>query len=111
MGHSGGFPGHITKSVVDPADGLAVTVLTNCIDGPATEFALGAVKLVDLLRKHWSQEEPAADPAPFCGRWANLWGVVDVVRAGNRLRGAEHRRDRPDVLPTVLEVVDADSLR
>lgn len=111
VGHSGGFPGHITKSVVDPADGLAVTVLTNCIDGPAPEFALGAVKLVDLLRRHWSQEEPAADPAPFCGRWANLWGVLDVVRAGNRLLALDPDATDPTSFPTVLDVVDAHTLR
>ena len=35
IGHGGGFPGHITCSVADPAARLAVSVLTNAIDGPA----------------------------------------------------------------------------
>jgi CubicO group peptidase (beta-lactamase class C family) len=111
VGHSGGFPGHITKSVVDPADSLAVTVLTNCIDGPASEFALGAVKLVDLLARHWSDVPAPADPEPFVERWADLWGVVDVVRAGNRLLVLSTDATDPAAHPKVLEVVDEHTVR
>ena len=35
VGHNGGFPGHITSSVADPVGRLAVSVLTNAVDGPA----------------------------------------------------------------------------
>ncbi|MEZ0491394.1 hypothetical protein AB2L28_04005 [Kineococcus sp. TBRC 1896] len=88
-----------------------MTVLTNCVDGPATEFALGAVRLVDLLARHWSEDAPAADPAPFCGRWANLWGVVDVVRAGNRLLALSTDATDPAAHPKVFDVLDAHTLR
>ncbi|MCP6014357.1 hypothetical protein NL362_27785, partial [Klebsiella pneumoniae] len=55
VGHSGGFPGQITRTLVDPTDGLAVCVLTNAVDGPAESLAVGLVQLVDLLTA------PAAD--------------------------------------------------
>ena len=35
VGHNGGYPGHITSSVADPVARLAVSVLTNAVDGPA----------------------------------------------------------------------------
>ncbi|WP_170127447.1 serine hydrolase domain-containing protein [Kineococcus rhizosphaerae] len=111
VGHGGGFPGHITRSVLDPRAGLAVSVLTNCVDGPANEFALGVVKLVDLFAEHWSAQVPAVDLDAFCGRWADLWGLTDVVRAGGRLLAFGPDTDDPARSPKVLDVVDARTLR
>ncbi|MGI8459465.1 MAG: serine hydrolase domain-containing protein [Propionibacteriaceae bacterium] len=86
VGHGGGYPGHSTKTVVDPAGGVAVSVLTNAIDGPASALATGVVKII-----HAAGAEPEAGEAVgpeadrFCGRFASLWGVIDVVRLGRRL--------------------------
>ncbi|NAZ76238.1 serine hydrolase [Kineococcus sp. T13] len=110
-GHVGSFPGHSTRSVLDAEAALAVSVLTNCIDGPASELALGTVKLVDLFAAEWSHAEPAADLDAFCGRWANLWGVVDVVRAGSALLALDPAAADPTADPVVLEAVDAEHLR
>lgn len=83
FGHGGGFPGQITCSMAEPASGLVVVVLTNCADGPASEIARGIFKVFDFFGRH---------PAPADARWrglegryANLWGVSDVVGAGGRL--------------------------
>jgi len=111
VGHSGGFPGHITKSVLDPEAGLAVSVLTNCIDGPASEFATGTVKLVDLFAAEFSSAATDVDLAPFCGRWASLWGVVDVVRAGSTLLAFDPDSADPTEFPNRFEVVDAHTLK
>ncbi len=81
VGHGGGYPGHITRTVFDPADRLALSVLTNAIDGPAEELAITAVKLLDLAT------DTTADPRQqrFAGRLANLWGVRDVALLGGQL--------------------------
>ncbi len=85
-GHAGGYPGHITRTVFDPDTRLAVSVLTNAIDGPAEPLALGIVKLLDLAAR--------LEPDPFVQsrgadrfvvRLANLWGVRDVALLGGRL--------------------------
>ncbi|GAA0298791.1 serine hydrolase domain-containing protein [Kineococcus aurantiacus] len=115
VGHGGGFPGHATRSLLDPRSGLAVSVLTNCADGPAGEFALGAVKLVDLFAQRWSPVRagvtPGVDLDAFCGRWASLWGVTDVVRAGGSLLVLDPDSGEPADAPKVLEVLDARTLR
>jgi len=99
VGHGGGYPGHITRTVFDPADRLAVAVLTNAIDGPAEELATTVVKLVDLaaeaaaggaaeaVRMAEAGGPDGARPGPerFTGRLANLWGVHDVALLGGRL--------------------------
>ena len=99
-GHSGGYPGHITRTLFDPQDRLAVSVFTNAIDGPAGELAEGVVRLVDLAARQDAPDADAATRARFTGRYANLWGVLDVADLGGRLFAldpgeAEPARTRP----------------
>lgn len=85
VGHSGGYPGHITKTLLDPTTGLVVTVLTNAVDGPATPLALG---IAQLLAAAASQPDTAPlSPATLArtGRYADLWHVVDLAALGGRL--------------------------
>lgn len=87
VGHSGGYPGHITRTFIDPVDQVVVSVLTNCIGGPAGTLATGVVKLLDLAAK-----PPAGTAVPsdidgrrFCGTFASLMGVVSIALLGGRL--------------------------
>jgi CubicO group peptidase (beta-lactamase class C family) len=116
IGHGGGFPGNITRTFLDPVDGLTVVVLTNAIDGPARELAQGIVKLVDAAleaEKEQSEADGTArvDLASYAGRFAALWGVTDVVDLGGRLRLVEPEQADPTIQMATLEVVDADTLR
>jgi CubicO group peptidase (beta-lactamase class C family) len=115
IGHGGGFPGHITRTFIDPVDGLTVVALTNAIDGPARELAQGIVKLVDAAleaaKEPSADETPAADLASYTGRFAALWGVTDVVELGGRLRIVQPDQADPTVAMEKLDVVDADTLR
>ncbi|MEV5960389.1 serine hydrolase domain-containing protein [Kribbella sp. NPDC051952] len=108
FGHGGGYPGHITRSLVDGSAGIAVSVLTNAIDGPAQQLAEGFFKLLDLAG---SKDRPAdvAGLSRFTGRYANLWGVSDIVQLGGRLYGLDPTGGDPADQPTGLEV-DGDSL-
>ncbi|WP_275004144.1 serine hydrolase domain-containing protein [Promicromonospora iranensis] len=107
VGHSGGYPGHITRTWIDPVDGLVVSALTNAVDGIATQIAGGVIQIINLALA--AAEEVAAsglagtggDPlppvptdAPF-GRFANLWGVVDVVDLGGIVHTINPRSPQP----------------
>ncbi|WP_116453011.1 serine hydrolase domain-containing protein [Blastococcus litoris] len=114
VGHSGGYPGHITLTLVDPVGRLVVSVLTNAVDGPAEGLAVGLVKLVDLALA--PRAEVAAPPAgapttSFTGRFASLWGVLDVAELGGRLVLVRPTADDPLPGAEELEVVDDDTLR
>lgn len=111
VGHGGGYPGYITRTFVDPQDGLVVCVLTNAIDGPAVGYATAAVRLVDLAAS--APPDPAADvdPASFTGRFASLWGVHDLVVLGGRLAMIDLGLPDPVLQTPRLEIVDADTLR
>ncbi len=114
VGHGGGYPGHITRTVLDPTARLAVSVFTNAIDGPAHALARGLVKLVDLAAR--VEAEPAPTVATevldrYVGRFANLWGVVDVVRFGTHLLALDPGADDPTAAPTRLVLEDDATLR
>jgi CubicO group peptidase (beta-lactamase class C family) len=83
LGHGGGFPGHITRTLFDPDARLVVSVLTNAIDGPAQELANGVVKLIDLAASLPAAEDTGQER--FCGRYANLWSVFDVASLSGQL--------------------------
>ncbi|GAB2637097.1 serine hydrolase domain-containing protein [Kribbella swartbergensis] len=108
FGHGGGYPGHITRSLVDGSAGIAVSVLTNAIDGPAQQLAEGLFKLLDLAASE--ERGPTADLTRFTGRYANLWGVSDIVVLGGRLYALDPTSEDPAAEPISLEA-DGDSLR
>lgn len=112
VGHSGGFPGHITQSWLDPQTGLSVSVLTNCLGGPATEWAGNLVKLIDYAQKKPEKQHADAsglDLNTFTGRFATAWGVFDIVNLNGRLVQLFPFGD-PAASATELTVTDASTL-
>lgn len=117
LGHGGGYPGHITRSLFDPVAGLAVSVLTNAIDGPAQMMAAAAIRLIDLAQRGLSAADSQPRPdhgidiSAFRGRFASLWGVFDIVDLGGRLYLLDPNAEDPTVAPQRLEPVDVRTLR
>lgn len=110
VGHSGGFPGHITRTILDPVDRFAVSVLTNAIDGPAAGLAATVVRLVNLATQTPAPAETGGLDR-FTGRFANLWGLLDVVRLGGRLYALDPAAADPTDHPVHLTVEDGATLR
>ena len=113
LGHGGGYPGHITRTYFDPVDRLAVSVLTNSIDGPALAMATAVVRLIDLASGANSEPHASAAPvdlASFEGRFANLWGSFDVVALGGHLFQIDPTQPDPVVGSARLAVVDERTL-
>ena len=112
VGHSGGFPGFITMTLVDPQARITVSALTNAIDGPAGQLAQGAFHLINLAVK-----PPVADaPSPerlrrFTGRYATYFAVVDIVVLGGRLYMISPTSADPASGATPLAYVDEHTLR
>ena len=113
-GHSGGYPGHITRSLFDPEDRLAVSVLTNAVDGPAAELADAFFSVLSLATDPARDTPPAPDgldPARFTGQFASLWGVTEVALLGGRLFALHPDQADPASKATPLAVEDATTLR
>ncbi|MFI7066824.1 serine hydrolase domain-containing protein [Kribbella sp. NPDC050124] len=112
VGHSGGYPGHVTRTFVDPVDQIVVSVLTNCIGGPADALATGVVKLLNLAAQPpaGTQVPSDIDARRFCGNFANLTGVISIVLLGGRL--VAFFAGAPDPVDNLeeLQVVDENTL-
>ena len=108
FGHGGGYPGHITRTLVDGERRLVVSVLTNTIDGAATQLAEPVLKLIDLASS--KERGDATGLARFAGRFANLWGVTDFALLGGRLYATDPASPDPTAEPQSLEA-DGDTLR
>jgi D-alanyl-D-alanine carboxypeptidase len=111
FGHGGAYPGHITRTMVDPEEGLVVVVLTNCIDGPAEEMARGIFGIIDYFAEHVPPGRPKEDMLWMQGRYMNLWAVSDIVVTGDRIIRVSPTSWAPLADPERLEAVDAQTLR
>ena len=80
FGHSGGFPGQLSDSLLDPTLGLVVSVLTNSADTRPTYLSNGVWKILARFKKDWRPENAATDHA---GRFYNNWGAVFVLPLGD----------------------------
>ncbi|MGW2095112.1 serine hydrolase domain-containing protein [Promicromonospora sukumoe] len=125
VGHSGGYPGHITRTWIDPVDGIVVSALTNSVDGTAGQIANGVLQLINLALAAADEVAASAaaitstatsgkggDPVPGVpadapvGRFANLWGVSDVVDLGGILHAINVRAAEPAEVAQRLVVSD-----
>jgi len=114
VGHSGGFPGFASMTLVDPAGKVAVSVLTNAVDGSAGQLSQAAFRLLNLAGKARS----AAPGAPsseqlrrFTGRYAELFSVADIALLGGRLYLIRPTAVDPTAGATPLAYVDEHTLR
>lgn len=83
VGHSGGFPGVITRTACVPSQQLTVSVLTNAADGLSHQWLDGTLQLLQAFEKGGA---PSRRTAPWQGRFWNLWGAVDLLpMAGARV--------------------------
>lgn len=133
LGHGGGWPGQITRTLFEPRLGIAVSVLTNAIDGPAAELAEGIVEILMATQRrggddlampsgHDVAEHGAASMEPvrgarrvdlmrFTGRFQSPWQLVDVVRLGDALYAIPPGAARPMAEAQRLTVLDDATLR
>ncbi len=76
FGHTGGFPGTLTRTACVPAQGLAISALSNAADGPSQAWVDGMLHILQAFEKHGA---PTRLSAPWTGRWWSLWGAVDLL--------------------------------
>ena len=95
FGHSGGLQGYITRTCVLPGQELALSVLTNAVDGQAHLWLEGALH---ILRGFAANGAPAPKVRDWRGRWWTLWNPIDLVPMGGKVLVA-----RPDFFNPFLD--------
>lgn len=107
LGHGGLYPGHTSRTLIDPQRRLVVSVLINAVDGTPQRFVQQPFKLLDLAT---SRERGPADLTRFAGRFGNIFGLGDIALLGGQLYWLSPDQDDPtaDVAPLEPE---GDTLR
>jgi hypothetical protein len=86
FGHSGGLLGYISRTAVLPRRGLAISVLTNPVDGWAGFWLEG---MIHILRGFESRGAPTRRVSGCNGRWWSAWGAVDLMPMGDIVLSGE----------------------
>jgi CubicO group peptidase (beta-lactamase class C family) len=108
FGHSGGFPGTLTRTLVAPAAGLTVAVLTNSVDGLAHPWLDG---VLHIMRAFARGGRPSRRAASWAGRWWSTGGAVDLVPIGERVLLAAPGFFMPLTNASELELTGRDTAR
>ena len=82
FGHSGGFQGFITRTLVLPEQELAVSALTNASDGWSHGWLEGMVHILATFAKKGAPDRKLAS---WGGRWWSLGGATDLVPMGDKV--------------------------
>jgi CubicO group peptidase (beta-lactamase class C family) len=106
FGHGGGFQGYISRTAVIPACDVAITILSNSIDGGAPLWMDG---VMCILREFKTRGAPSRRVHDWTGRWWSVWGATDLVPMGNLVVVANPHFANPFMDATEIEVTGRDS--
>ena len=101
FGHSGGLQGYITRTCVLPKQELAVSVLTNAVDGLAHFWLDGAMHVLHAFAQNGA---PSRKVSSWTGRWWTLWGAIDLVPVGAKVMVASPAYFNPFMDASELKV-------
>ena len=108
FGHGGGFQGYISRTSVIPAREVAVTVLTNSLDGWAPVWVNGVKFILQAFSNHGAASRRTRD---WGGRWWTLWGASDLVPMGTQVLVGNPQLINPFMDATRIEVTGRDTGR
>jgi D-alanyl-D-alanine carboxypeptidase len=105
FGHSGAFQGFASRTVVLPEPALAVSLVTNAVDGPTDRWSEGAINILASFAKRGA---PTSEVRDWTGRWWSPWGVVDLVPMGGKVMIAAPSLPNPFTDASEISVAGAD---
>ncbi|MBR0778597.1 beta-lactamase family protein [Bradyrhizobium diazoefficiens] len=105
FGHGGHFQGYISRTCSIPACDLAISILSNSIDGAAPFWMDGAMQILRVFQTRGGPDRRVRD---WTGRWWTIWGATDLVPAGNRVLVANPQFNNPFVDAAEIEVTGRD---
>lgn len=108
FGHGGGFQGYISRTAVIPACELAITVLTNAIDGWAPVWVNG---VTFILQAFQNSGAPSRKTRDWNGRWWTMWGASDLVPMANHVMVANPQLINPFMDAGRIDVTGRDAGR
>jgi len=101
VGHSGGYPGFVTKIAFSPDEGIAAAVLTNT-ESPAAARGIELIyQSISGVRRHWADAAATtrwhgrASLQPFVGLYRLRGSDLLVARVNGSLHLVDHEEPSP----------------
>jgi CubicO group peptidase (beta-lactamase class C family) len=105
FGHGGTFQGFSSRTAALTDLGIAVSLVTNAVDGLADRRLDGAIDILVSFAKHGP---PTSEVRDWTGRWWTLWAAVDLVPMGEKVMVAAPSLPSPFTDATEISVSGAD---
>ncbi len=105
FGHGGGFQGYLSRTAVLAESYVAVTILSNSIDGWAPFWMEGCFHILRAFKTRGAPERRLRD---WAGRWWTIWNAIDLVPMGNRVLVANPHLISPFMDASEIEIVGRD---
>ena len=105
FGHGGGFQGYLSRTAVLADSDVAVTILSNSIDGWAPFWMEGCFH---ILRAFKTRGAPERRPRDWAGRWWTIWNAIDLVPMGNQVLVANPHLISPFTDSSEIEILGRD---
>jgi CubicO group peptidase (beta-lactamase class C family) len=108
FGHGGGFQGYLSRTAVLPECDVAISILSNAIDGAAPFWLDGCLHILRIFRARGAPERRLHD---WRGRWWTIWNAIDLVPVGKHVLIANPHMVSPFMDASEIEVVGRDKGR
>ncbi len=105
FGHGGGFQGCLSRTFALPGQDLAVSILTNAVDGFSGTWGDGVIRVLQAFKTGGAARARTRD---WTGRWWSLWGAVDLVPCADYVRIAVPGFFNPFIGTDKIEVTGRD---
>ena len=108
IGHSGRFPGFVSRTWLRTRDHVVVSVMANARDAAPDEMARSILAIIDAFG---DEQQASAKLRRFEGRFANQYNIYQVVATRHGLQLINPNTWQPFAAAESLEVVDDTTLR
>ncbi len=108
IGHSGRFPGLVSRTRLRTRDHVVVSVMANARDAAPDEMARSILAIIDAFG---DEQQASAKLRRFEGRFANQYNIYQVVATRHGLQLINPNTWQPFAVAESLEVVDDTTLR
>jgi len=91
-GHSGGMPGHTSRSLFDKQEGIVVSIMTNSLAGQSANLQTGVWHIIDFYKEHHIDNNPLQN---YHGCFYSLWSLNHFVPAKDKIYVSEPKALKP----------------
>lgn len=91
-GHSGGMPGHSSRSLFDKQEGIVVSIMTNSLAGQPANLQTGVWHIIDFYKEHYTDNNPLQN---YQGCFYSLWSLNHFVPAKDKIYVSEPKALKP----------------